>query len=247
MALLDVALLTGAVMVLLGYLLVVVAGFRREFIWGVINLVPVVSLAFVLLYWRRARTGFLLSIMGLLVLGGALYGGADRVVEETLDRLGVGVDIHMPVTRPWDVELPNQALIRQIEQEIGRPLEIAEHDPFAPVTPLPPASSFRPETARPASRAYRTAIPEELRQLEGERMRVVLTDGVVREGNLIGVTSTSLYLQQVILGGHVAFEYLRRDIQRMEVWDRVGAVPRVPPPAELPPPPDESGVFFDAD
>ncbi|MCG5501636.1 hypothetical protein [Ectothiorhodospira lacustris] len=248
MTVLDGALLAGAALVLLGYLLVVLAGFRREFIWGVINLVPVVSLAFVLLHWHRARTGFLVSVMGLLVLGGALHGGADRTVEQTLERFGVGVDIQMPVTRPWDVELPNQALVRRIEEETGQPLEIVEYDPFAPVQPLPPASSFRLEAdPAPAPRAYRMVLPAELPQLEGARMRLVLGDGVVREGNLIAVTPTSLYLQQVILGGHVAFEYRRRDIRRMEVWDRMGAAPRVPPSAEVQSLPDEPDVIFEAD
>ena len=79
----DGALLLGAALTLLGYALVVVAGFRREFLWGVINLVPGVSLAFVLLHWRRARLGFIVSLMGLVVVAAALYGGADRTVEES--------------------------------------------------------------------------------------------------------------------------------------------------------------------
>lgn len=226
----DGALLLGAVLTLLGYGLVVVAGFRREFLWGLINLVPGVSLAFVLLHWRRARLGFIISLMGLVVVAAALYGGADSTVEEKLARHDLGVEIQMPVTRPWDEELPNQALVRQIEAETGEPLEIIEFDPFAPTTarPLPPAESFRlaPDRQR-APRAYREAIPAEWGELEGERVRLTLADGNMREGNLIAVTGRSLFIQQVVMGGHVAFEYRRHDVRRMEVWDIKGAPPRL--------------------
>ncbi|MCG5496521.1 hypothetical protein [Ectothiorhodospira variabilis] len=228
----DGALLLGAALTLLGYALVVVAGFRREFLWGVINLVPGVSLAFVLLHLRRARLGFIVSLMGLVVVAAALYGGADRTVEEKLAQHDIGLDIQMPVTRPWDEELPNQALVRQIEEETGEPLEIIEFDPFGPSTarPLPPAESFRlaPDGQR-VQRAYREAIAAEWGELEGERVRLTLAGGAVREGNLIAVTGRSLFVQQVVQGGHVAFEYRRDDVRRMEVWDVEGASPRVQP------------------
>ncbi|SEK81290.1 hypothetical protein [Ectothiorhodospira marina] len=231
----DGALLLGAALTLLGYGLVVAAGFRRELLWGLINLVPGVSLAFVLLYWRRARVGFILSLMGLVVVAAALYGGADRTVRETLARHDIEVDMEMPVTRPWDEELPNQALVRQIEEETGEPLEIIEFDPYAPTTaqPLPPAESFRLAPDRQAaSWAYRQAIPAEWGALEGERVRLTLADGDVREGNLIAATARSLFVQQIVQGGHVAFEYRRDDVRRMEVWDAPGASPRVRPDAE---------------
>jgi hypothetical protein len=234
MDLMDWALLAGVAGVLLGYLLVVRAGFRREFLWGVINLVPVVSLAFVLLYWREARFGFVLSILGLLVTAGALYGGADARVERELARLGYPVEVPMPVQRPRDAGIPNEALVRRIEEELGERLDMVEERPLSPteIQPLPPLGSFRlEEPAPPVERAWREAVEEELPNLIGERVRLVtLPGGAVREGTLSSVTRDTVFLQQMTRQGSVGFEYRRRDIDSMSVWDVKGAAPRVPEP-----------------
>ncbi|OOG27839.1 hypothetical protein B1C78_02720 [Thioalkalivibrio denitrificans] len=234
MDLMEWALVAGAAGVLLGYLLVVRAGFRREFLWGIINLVPVVSLAFVLLYWREARFGFALSILGLLVVAGALYGGADARVEREMARLGHPVEIPMPVQRPWDVQVPNEELVRRMEEELGEPLTMVEEHPYTPaqIRPLPPAGSIRPqERAAPVEREWREAVREELPQLVGERMRLVIAaGGAEREGTLAGVTRLGVFLQQVTRQGTVSFEYRLRDVESMHVWDVKGAAPRIPEP-----------------
>jgi hypothetical protein len=220
--------------VLLGYLLVVRAGFRREFLWGVINLVPVVSLAFVLLHWRQARFGFLLSVLGLLVAAGALYGGADTRVERELTRMGYPVEVPMPVQRPADTPIPNEELVRRMEEEeAGQPLDDAVQDgALGRARPLSPLGSFRVENrAPPVERAWRDALEEELPQLVGEHVRLVMSPGgTIREGTLAGATSASVFLKQVMRHGTVGFEFRLRDVQSMSVWDVEGAGPRIPEP-----------------
>ncbi len=233
MDLIEAALLVGMAGVLLGYLLVVRAGFRREFIWGVINLVPVVSLAFVLLHWRQARFGFLLSILGLLVAAGALYGGADARVERELTRMGYTVEVPMPVQRPADTPIPNEERVRRMEEEAGQPLDDTVQDgALGQARPRSPLGSFRAEDrAPPVERAWRHALEEELPQLVGEYVRLVTSPGgTMREGTLAGVTSASVFLKQVMRHGTVGFEYRLRDVESMSVWDVQGAGPRIPEP-----------------
>ncbi|WP_018953938.1 hypothetical protein [Thioalkalivibrio sulfidiphilus] len=232
MGIMDTALLVGLGGVLLGYLLVVRAGFHREFAWGVITLIPVVSLAFVMLYWRKARIGFILSILGLMVTAVALYGGADRTVERQLAKLGIDVDIPMPVQRFWEVEVPNEELVRRIEAETGQPLVMVEDNPYAPVDiqPLSPAGSFRVEQAPAVTRAWREAHREELSRLVGEHMRLTISPGATREGLLTSVTGPTLFLSQRTAQGTISFEYRIRDLQSIEVWDVAGARPRIPEP-----------------
>lgn len=242
----EIALLVGIAGILLGYLLVVRAGFHREFLWGLINLVPVVSLAFVLLYWRQARLGFLVSVMGIAVVLIALYGGADARLEREMARLGHPVEVPMPVQRPRDTPVPNEAEIRRIEQETGQPLGemvVENPDALVAIEPLPPPGSFRPQERPRVSRAWRDALEEELPRLVGERMRLQMsTGGGVREGTLTGVTSSSVFLEQVTRQGSVAFEYRLRDVASMAVLDVEGAEPRIPEP-EVEPEPVEGVIF----
>lgn len=220
----EIALLIGLGFVLTGYLMVVRAGFQREFLWGVVTLVPVLSLLFVLFYWRMSKLGFAVSLVGLLILAGAIYGGGDRVLERQLEYFGIsGVEIDMPVKRAWDVAVPNEALIRQIEQEIGGPLEIIEYNPSARIEPLPPLDSFLLMEQTQIRREYQDVEMGQLSGLIGDRIRLTMRDGARREGNLIAVTGASVYLQQVAYGGTVAYEYRIRDIRSAEHWAVVGA------------------------
>jgi hypothetical protein len=243
----EAALLVGIAGTLLGYLLVVRAGFRREFIWGVLSLVPVVSLAFVALYWQQARLGFLISILGLLVVAGALYGGADARVERELARLGHPVEVPMPVQRPADTVVPNEEIVRRIEEETGQPLELVDESRFNPldVQPLPPEGSFRVEAGAPVSRVWREAVRAELPQLVGEHLRLRLASGgAVREGRLIEVTLGTVFLRQLAGPGSADFEYRLRDIASLEVWDVEGWQPRLPAPEPEPEPVSADGVIF---
>lgn len=220
----EIALIIAFGLILVGYLLVVKAGFRREFLWGLITLIPGLSLLFVLFYWREARMGFAISLLGLLVLAGAIYGGGDRVLERHLEQLGfAGVELDVPVRRPWDVPVSNEALIRQIEQEIGGPLEIITYNPNTRVEPLPPLDSFQMIEQTQVRRAYQNVALSQLNALIGQRIRLTLHDGARREGNLIAISSNSLYLQQVAYGGTVAYEYRLRDVRSAEHWAIVPA------------------------
>lgn len=247
MDLTDAALLVGIAGTLLGYLLVVRAGFRREFIWGVLNLVPVVSLAFVALYWQQARLGFLISILGLVVVAIALYGGADARLKRELARLGHPVEVPMPVQRPADTQVPNEETVRRIEEETGQPLELVDDSRFSPldVQPLPPEGSFRVEVGPPVRRVWREAVRAELPQLVGEYLRLELTTASsIREGRLIEITGGTVFLRQVTRQGSADFEYRLRDVASVEVWDVEGWQPRMPEPEPEPEPVSADGVIF---
>jgi glutaredoxin len=59
----------GVLASLIGWVLLLVAAFRQHVGWGVASLfVPAASLVFTVLHWAEARRGFLIQLMGLLVL-----------------------------------------------------------------------------------------------------------------------------------------------------------------------------------
>ncbi len=62
----------GALVVIVGSLLLLVAAFRVSLGWGLASvLVPFAGLVFIPLHWAEARRGFFVSLVGTLLLGGA--------------------------------------------------------------------------------------------------------------------------------------------------------------------------------
>lgn len=231
MNLVNGALVVGLGLFLAGYVLVARQGFWRGWLWGLVTLVPGPSLAFVLLYWRLARLGFVLGVLGLVVTAGALYGGADRTLERLMGRAGLETDIAVPLPRPQDLDVPNEGEVRRLEEQTGEPLEMLDFDPYAleRVQPRPPEGSLQPQPSR--ERAFRPVRIGELKRLEGERLRVTLEGGEVLEGILDRADVDSLHLRRAYRGGSATFEYAYEDIRRMEVWERTATAPRTTEPA----------------
>lgn len=67
----------GYLILFIGAVLVLVAAFREHVLWGLVCLfVPLATLIFVVSHWEKARTGFLLQILGfLLALAGIVLTG----------------------------------------------------------------------------------------------------------------------------------------------------------------------------
>jgi hypothetical protein len=72
----TILVLVGLVLVLLGGLTFLVATFRESVLWGIACLVlPLASLAFLILHWQKAKDPFFLQLYGIaFVIGAALIG-----------------------------------------------------------------------------------------------------------------------------------------------------------------------------
>jgi hypothetical protein len=59
------AVVLGFILVVAGHLGTLVAGFRENFLWGLVMLVfPILQMAFLVLHWDRAKKPFFLVLWG---------------------------------------------------------------------------------------------------------------------------------------------------------------------------------------
>lgn len=72
----TILVLVGLVCVLLGGITLLVATFRESVLWGIACLVlPLASLAFLILHWQKAKDPFFLQLYGVaFIIGAALIG-----------------------------------------------------------------------------------------------------------------------------------------------------------------------------
>ena len=69
-----VLIIVGAFFYMLGYLKVLIIAFQEGTVWGIASLLfPLVGLAFVLTYWERARSPFLIGLSGVVFMIGGIY------------------------------------------------------------------------------------------------------------------------------------------------------------------------------
>ena len=65
----EILYVAGLVLAAIGWILVLVEAFRTGIIWGLCSLlIPLVGFFFVLAYWSKAKTGFLLNVLGCVLM-----------------------------------------------------------------------------------------------------------------------------------------------------------------------------------
>ena len=65
-----VLMIVGLVVAAIGGIMLLVAAFKTSVLWGLGSLfVPLVSLIFVFMHWNVAKKGFLINIVGLVLMG----------------------------------------------------------------------------------------------------------------------------------------------------------------------------------
>lgn len=226
---LFIVALAGFGIGVLGTLMIVSSAFNKGLLWGVLGLIPVLNISYVVMNWKEAsaRNGILISIVGFLLLGVALYGGAEENLNQTLETAGVEAPIRMPVKAPGNTEVPNQ---KQIEEAgIDTSVSVLDEPEFIDPKELarvPPPESVRLPTSN-IKRAFQPICPGNLSPHAGEGLRIVTKSGKQVEGFLERATRNSLFLRQYVHGGTVNFEYPYSDLKRIEVFDEVrGALRR---------------------
>ncbi len=74
----------GFLAFLIGYLSFIIAGFRHHFITGVIASLPVLNIVAVPALWEKTSKKLLLSLLGIILIAGSWFLGADNNIKRIL-------------------------------------------------------------------------------------------------------------------------------------------------------------------
>ena len=218
----------GLLLFVLGWLMIVWFALRRGLFAGILALIPGLNLLYVANHWSRgaARNGLLISIVGLLLAGVGLYGGGEKsvlaILTPELEQRGIEVpEVKVPITRPTDVEVANQAEAEAAGVDTTTSVldEPSEPPPGYEPEPLPPKESQRsPLAPTEVTFAYVPTCLPLLKEDIGQRARLTQTDGAVKEGRLAAVEGDVIYLAQTMPGGEVQFTYNVHKLSRIDVY-----------------------------
>jgi hypothetical protein len=227
----------GLMLLVGGLTMVLTSAFKKRFLWGMgLLLLPVLVPVYAKFHWLepRARNGFLIAIIGILVAVAALYGGAvyeigemaetvpDKRVQAQVTKLAQQV----PTAGPSKEPLPNEAEAAKIHFPEGKyydPLSQYEEYAAEDVEPLPSRDSIILNYPDASNYQYqpRQIGVDELEQHLGKPLKVTTKEGQIKEGKLIETNRKSLLLEIPYEDGFVAFEYKLSNIDTLIVFDLV--------------------------
>ena len=222
----QVILILALLLLLVGMIMVLLDAFQESFLWGL--LVMVIPPLFIPIYsfakWTRsqARKGFALSLVGLVMAGVGIYGGALHGLPVLGDHEIVS---NIPTAVPKDEPLPNEEEAAKVELEDGEaydPMLSTDKDRFSAseIEPLAPEEDKTVKNfAKNKPRAVKVPL-ESASSSIGAVVDITFKDGNQYSGTLIKTTEDSLTIEQTAGGGTVSYEYPFEKIQSVVRYTR---------------------------
>lgn len=204
--------------------------------WVGILVFPVIYPLYAMLHWAesRIRNGFLVSIVGSLLVAAAIYAGAandlttlsghvsNKKLQTQVDELVTKLPTAGPPAKP----LPNDKEASKIsfaEGETYDPLYSGDEFANVDIKPLLPEADEKLKVMGVVTVPvdYREIAVDELTLHYNKLLKLTTKQGQVKEGKLIDSNQSSLSLEMPYEKGLVAFQYNFDNIEKLFVSDAV--------------------------
>ncbi|MBO0614186.1 MAG: hypothetical protein RL122_2163 [Pseudomonadota bacterium] len=214
-------LLLGAVLFLLGWLVMAGICFQRHPVTGLVALIPGVNLLTLPAMWHRVGGWVITSFIGVLLAAVAWFAGANQHVYRHAQAMGIPITASAPSTEPTARQPADAAQPMGVTHTIEIP-PAARTTPAgavtatAPVTPVVasaqpaapnPAELLVGAKALPSSALYHVVFNSiavsKLADNAEQYVRIVQKDGHRREGKLMTATANEIGLEERMEGGAV--------------------------------------------
>lgn len=219
-------LLLGAVLFLLGWLVMAGLCFQRHPVTGLVALIPGVNLLTLPAMWHRVGGWVITSFIGVLLAAVAWFAGANQHVYRHAQAMGMNVSVPVSAA-PQEAKIPAEAAPVMHTIEIP-PSARTEQPAVAAAAPVPapapapkPADALAGAKSLPSNALYHIAFkPIDLGKLSsnvGQYVRITQKDGRKREGKLITASANEMGLEERLNGGTVTRNLKVVDIREAAV------------------------------
>lgn len=219
-------LILGVLLFVIGWIKVILGGFRHHAVTGLVALLPVVNLVTLPAVWHRAGKSVLLGFVGVLLAAGAWFMGAEPKVNKLTAKFGFTLTDNVaetsgpavdaaadasaesqPVTYTFDLPSQTDTAAKQSETAAN-----VEAEPAAP-------EPAKRESALPANALYHMVFeavaPDNLATAIGQYVRISQKDGRTREGKLQAVDEGLIQLEERLEGGTITRSIRLNDVREV--------------------------------
>ena len=204
-------LILALILIFIGFVLLLKSSFKEGFLWTLmVIIVPLIPI-YGLLKWSnsKARNGFSLLLIGLVLGGIGIYGGGLKGLPILSDNEIVS---NIPTATSNDEPLSNAEEAAQVKLEDGEsydPVLSTDKDRYSAneIVPLAPEED-KTVTGMSSQKQRAVKLPlEEVSDSIGSVIEVSFKDGKQYSGTLVSTTEDSLTIEQASGGGTVSYEY----------------------------------------
>ncbi|MGV6809846.1 MAG: hypothetical protein ACWA5U_08220 [bacterium] len=188
-SILGIATLVGLVLLVIGYLLIVFAGFRHHTMTGIIAMIPVLNILIIPSTWHRASAGFIIGTVGLVVATiGWLLGGSSYFYQHfSIPKPAPQQQTANQQVQPSAVPLPQGEKAAPKEEKPAEEQNPLSNRPIGAIIPLPDKPLYK--------LVYKDADRNELKQLIGEYIRITDKKKLRYEGKLENIKGEKISLK----------------------------------------------------
>lgn len=189
-SILGIATLIGLVLLVIGYLLIVFAGFRHHTMTGIIAMIPVLNILIIPSTWHRASVGFIIGTVGLVITTiGWFAGGSGYFYQQ------------FSIPKPHQAQTETQQVqassvpLPEGQKEAPKEEKPAEEKQQSPLSNRP-IGAIIPLPDKPLYKlVYKDADRNELKQLIGEYIRITDKKKLRYEGKLENIKGEKISLK----------------------------------------------------
>ncbi len=199
----------GALLFLIGYLAFVVAGFRQNFITGIISALPVLNIVTVPALWHKTSKKLMISVLGIAITTASWFFGADANIKKLLfhsnnaDMRNVGMNAGTNASQSTGLGVNLSQNVKQgSRQVVGttviRPLdETVSAGPFANTQRRLIDESELQELPKRAlyKLAFESVPVNKVKTLKGRIIQLISNKNKLIEGRISRVSNSSIFLQ----------------------------------------------------
>ena len=229
----EIVLILALLLLLVGMIMVLLDAFREGIVWGLLVLIapPLFVPIYSFVKWKnsQARNGFAMSLIGIVVAGIGVYGGALQTIPMLSEHEIVS---NIPTAVPKDDPLPNEEAAAQVELEDGDaydPMLSTDKDRFSSeeIEPLAPKEDETVKVSKAKPRGVNVPI-ENVNSAIGANVEVAFNDGSKQRGTLVKTSEDSITVEQQAGGGTVSYEYTFEQIQSVTRYTKPKPIPQTP-------------------
>lgn len=195
----------GALLFLIGYLAFVVAGFRQNFITGIISALPVLNIVTVPALWHKTSKKLMISVLGIAITTASWFFGADANIKKLLfhsnnaDMRNVGMNTGANISSPTINVSQNvkQGSRQVVGTTVIRPSdETVSAGPFANTQRrLIDESEMQELPKRALYKLAFEAVPvNKVKTLKGRIIQLISNKNKLIEGRISRVSNSSVFL-----------------------------------------------------
>ena len=189
----------GALLIVIGYLGYIVAGFKHHFVTGIISALPVLNIVTIPALWYTAAKKVIISFIGIIIFAASWYMGADEGITNLIAKLqgkpGHTTIVSNSTNAP--LSLNNSTSISPATTISAAPLTAStSSDPYAAkqrfidesnTIPLPPKALY--------SIRFEEIPLNNILSLKGRIIQLTMKNNQTIEGRVSAVSNSSIILQ----------------------------------------------------